>query len=296
MSSVKMPKQARHSTHRLAILADIHGNLPALEAVLDDIAHRGVDEILVGGDLVGRGPEGSAVVRRVRELGLPTIGGNHEDYLLSFRRREVPEEWWRSEEWAASRWMAAELADDVVDYISALPFSLTRPDLHLVHGTPHSNRQGIGSWTSPEELREHLTGVDEPVLVCAHTHRALLRELEEGLIINTGSVGMPFNRDHRAQYALLTRGGRFGWRAELRQVAYPLDHIFEIYEASGFLAAGGVTANLLRLELEHATAILVPFLEWVQVHRVEPSASQVELFFQEFDPGAPLQEFFERLL
>lgn len=283
------------TTQRLAILADIHGNRPALEAVLDDIAHQKVDEVLVGGDLVGRGPEGSAVVQRVRQLGLATIGGNHEDYLLSFHRREVPEEWWSSDEWAASRWMAAELASDVVDYIATLPFSLTRPNLHLVHGTPSSNRQGIGPWTSQEDLRQHLRSVDEPVLVCAHTHRALVRELEEGLVVNTGSVGMPFNRDHRAQYALFTRGGPFGWQVELRQVEYPLDRIFEIYESSGFLAAGGVTADLLRLELEHATAILVPFLEWAQVHQVEANAQQVKKFFQEFDPRAPLHEFFGRL-
>jgi hypothetical protein len=139
-------------------------------------------------------------------------------------------------------------------------------------------------------LREHLQNTEEPVLICAHTHRALIRETEEGLIVNTGSVGMPFNRDHRAQYAILTRGGRFGWQAELRQVAYPLHHIFEIYESSGFLAAGGITANLLRLELEHAKPILVPFLEWAQVHKVAPHANQVEAFFQEFHMDAPLRE------
>lgn len=271
------------SSTRLAILADIHGNVPALEAVLDDIAGRGVDEVLVGGDLVGRGPEGSAVVRRVRELGLATIGGNHEDYLLGFRRRQVPEEWWHREEWAASRFMAAELTDDVVEYIVALPFSLTRPDLHLIHGTPRSNREGIGPWTPLETLRTHLKSVEESVLVCAHTHRALVRELDEGLVVNTGSVGLPFNRDPRAQYALFTRGGPFGWRVELRQVPYSREQIYKIYESSGFLAAGRVTAQLLRLELEHATSLLVPFLDWARAHELEPNTGQLEAFLEEFN-------------
>ncbi len=73
---------------RIAVIADIHGNMPALEAVISDLADQAVDEVLVGGDLVGRGPEGSRVVKRVRELGWPAIGGNHEDYLLAFRRGE----------------------------------------------------------------------------------------------------------------------------------------------------------------------------------------------------------------
>lgn len=83
---------------RIAIIADIHANVPALEAVLADIETVGVDEVLVNGDLVGRGPSGSAVVDRIRELGWRSTRGNHEDYHLQFRREEVPEEWLTAEE------------------------------------------------------------------------------------------------------------------------------------------------------------------------------------------------------
>ena len=91
---------------RLAVLADVHGNMPALEAVIEDIESHGVDEVLVGGDLVGRGPEGSLVTRRIRELGWPSIRGNHEEYVLTFRKGEVPADWLEAKEWAAARWMA----------------------------------------------------------------------------------------------------------------------------------------------------------------------------------------------
>ena len=74
---------------RIAVLADIHSNLRALDAVVDDIATRGVDEVVVGGDIVGRGPQGAAVVDRVRELGWPSVRGNHEDYLVAFSREEL---------------------------------------------------------------------------------------------------------------------------------------------------------------------------------------------------------------
>lgn len=282
---------------RIAILSDIHGNVPALEAVLDDLAGRSVDEVLVGGDLVGRGPEGSRVVSRIRELGFPTIGGNHEDYMLDFRRGNVPREWLESEEWSASRWMAAELDDDSLAYIEALPFALEREDLRLVHGTPRSNREGIGPWTADGELDELLGAVEEKVLVCAHTHRPLIREREAGVAVNVGSVGLPFNADRRAQYAILTRDGEaaVGWRVELCQVAYDLAEIFEIYDTSGFLAAGGVTARLLRMELEHAVPLLVPFLHWTRVRGVPAAFETLDAFLEEHRPGESLRKFYGRL-
>ena len=280
---------------RIAILADIHGNMPALEAVIRDLKGQAVDEVLVGGDLVGRGPEGSRVIQRVRELGWTAIGGNHEDYLLAFRNREVESEWLRAQEWAAARWMAAELDDEDVDFISSLPFSLDRPGLRLVHGTPHSNREGIGPWTGDEEVADHLAAVEENVLVCAHTHRPLIRESGDSLVINVGAVGMPFNRDHRAQYAIFTTGGRHGWRVEQRQVAYDLEEIFQIYDASGFLAEGGVTAQLLRMELEHATPILVPFLAWAEHFEVAAASASLDRFFEAFQPGQSLRDFYQQL-
>lgn len=280
---------------RIAVLSDIHGNVPALEAVLDDLAGQAVDEVLVGGDLVGRGPQGSRVTRRIRELGFPAIGGNHEDYLLDFRRGDIPDHWRTSTEWSAARFMAAELDDEDVRYLEDLPFSIKRPGLEVVHGSPRSNREGIGPWTSTEELQEHLERIDAKILICAHTHRPLVREVAAGLVVNIGSVGLPFNRDHRAQYAIFKRGGRWGWRVELRQVAYELQEIFDVYERTGFLTEGGVTARLLKVELEVAAPVLVPFLEWSKARGVAPDLAELDEFFRFHPPGSSLRGFFERL-
>lgn len=289
---------------RIAVLSDIHGNMPALDAVLEDLADRRPDEVLVGGDLVGRGPQGSAVVDRIRELGWPTVRGNHEDYLLAFRRRQVPEEWLRDAEWSASRWMAAELGADDVAYIDSLPFTFTSklaPELRLVHGTPRSNREGIGPWSSERRVAEHLASIAEPLLVCAHTHRPLHRRLPDGNVVNVGSVGLPFNRDRRAQYAILEppegREGAAGdgWTVELRQVDYDLEATLRVYERSGFLDRGGITARLLRIELEEASPVLVPFMSWAEARGVRPAPDALDLFFQEFEPGQPLAPFFARL-
>lgn len=278
---------------RIAVFADVHGNMPALEAVLIDIAAQGVDEVLVGGDLVGRGPEGSQVVQRIAAAGWPCVRGNHEDYLLGFRFRRVPQAWWTLPEWSAARWMSAQLSAADVRYIDALPLALTstlEPDLRLVHASPASTREGLGSWTREARLREHLEAQEEGLLVCAHTHRPMVRQVGDALVVNVGAVGLPFNRDTRAQYAIFERRakapGAAGWEVELRQVVYDLGEILSIYESSGFLRAGGVTVQLLRLELEYAASFLVPFLEWAQARGLRPDSSALERFREKFDPLA----------
>lgn len=285
---------------RIAVIADIHGNRPALDAVLDDLVTHDVDEILVGGDLVGRGPQGSRVVARIRELGLDTIGGNHEEYVLAARRGELPDVWHDTDVWAAARFMAEELDDAHVEHLTALPFSMAREGLRLVHGTPDSNREGIGPWTKDEEIARHLRAVDEPLLVCAHTHRPVIRtlpadsEVGRRTVVNVGSVGLPFNRDQRAQYALFTRQ-RNTWRPTLHQVAYDIEAILAIYETSGFLAHGGVTARLLRMEIEHATPLLVPFLAWAKATGTPPDSTHLATFLDFHHPKDSLPAFYQRL-
>lgn len=301
---------------RVAVLADIHGNLFALEAVIDDLKHAGVDAVIVAGDLVGRGPQGSAVVDRVAALGWPCIRGNHEDYLLGFARRDIPAEWLTSDEWAASRWMAAELGPDQLAFIDALPFSMPTPQappLRILHGSPTSHSEGIGVWTRDARLDTHLESIDESTLVCAHTHRPLIRHRPGGSIVNVGSVGLPFNGDPRAQYAIFTTPDDAannsasdaaddapertvdGWTVELRQTPYDRDALLDHYTRSGFLREGKITAQLLKYEVETARPHLVPFLTWARLKRLEPAPEHLTAFFDLYDPHASIATFMAQL-
>jgi predicted phosphodiesterase len=257
---------------RIAILSDIHGNVPALQAVLADLRDQEPDEVLVGGDLVGRGPEGDAVVREVMTSGWSTIRGNHEDYLLNFARRTVDPAWMHAEEWAASRWMAAELSPDALRWIGQLPYH-ARPtltsDLHLVHGSPRGTTDGLGPWTPDEVLDAHLEPLKVPYLVCGHTHRSMTRTVPSGTVVNSGSVGLPFNGDPRAQYVVFT-SHRGVWQVEHRALSYDIGETLQRYARTGFQQHGGATAELLALELRHARSFLVPFIAWCQQRQVAP--------------------------
>jgi predicted phosphodiesterase len=270
---------------KIAFLADIHGNVPALEAVIRDVEAQGVHEVLVGGDLVGRGPEGSKVARRIRDLGWPSVRGNHEDYLLAFRRRQVPEHWLDAAEWSAAQWMAAELTPEDERYIDSFPFSLASrvaPALRLVHASPASTSDGLGIWTRDDQLEAHLNSIDESMLLCGHTHRPMHRRLSAGSVINVGAVGLPFNRDRRAQYAIVhVRGESFD--VEFRRVPYDLDALLAIYDRSGFLAQGGITAELLRLELLHAYPFVVPFIRWTETSGLPAERSSLDTFLARYE-------------
>ncbi len=283
--------------HRIAVIADIHANLFALEAVVADLAERQVDEVIVAGDLVGRGPQGNAVVHRIAELGWDCVRGNHEDYLLSFCRDDIPESWRHTEQWAASRWMARELDDQAIRFIDSLPFSRRSrldPNLEVYHGSPNSHSEGIGRWTTDERLREYLDTIDGTVLACAHTHRPLEYQAETGLVVNVGSVGLPFNGDRRAQYAIFEGSGTT-WRVTFQQVPYPRERILDYYDSSGFLEEGGVTAKLLCREIKWARPFLVPFLNWAEIVDQPPTSESIDAFLAIYDPAESMAEFFARL-
>lgn len=283
--------------HRIAIIADIHANLFALDAVIEDLRGRQLDEVIVAGDVVGRGPQGNAVVHRIQELGWPCVRGNHEDYLLSFWRGDIPDSWRIEEEWAASRWMADELDEEAIAFIDALPFSYrsnVAPAIEVFHGSPNSHSEGIGHWTPKSRLLELLKAIEGSVLVCAHTHRPLKANTKDGLVVNAGSVGLPFNGDWRAQYAIL-EGNDDQWEVSFRRVSYPRDQFLELYERSGFVDQGKITAKLLRYEVQHARPFLVPFLKWAELTDRATTSESLPQFIDTYDPTESMRTFLRRI-
>ena len=252
---------------RIAIISDIHGNLPALEAVMADLEYTAPDRVIVDGDVVNRGPQSKPCLDRVREMGWLTIFGNHEEYVLKFNNGDVPAEWY-SDWWLPTRHVAeSELTAADLDYFRTLPRShvVTEPGLpalRIVHGSPRHLNEGIGPWLDDGELLELSEGVPEPVLIGAHTHRTLDRRVGSRWFLNCGAVGAPFNGNPDAQYLLLTaRAG--AWHAEFRSVPYDHAPLYAAWEATGYMDRSMI-AQIFRLEVETAHFHLGIYLEFCE--------------------------------
>ena len=235
---------------RWAVVSDIHGNLPALEAVLADA--RAVDGWLDLGDLLSGPLWPRETAARLVGLGWPTIAGNHERQLLTLPRERMS---------PADRFAADAIDEPVRAWLRALPTALApAPGLACVHGTPASDLQylletvepaGCRAATRPEVEARLATAAGRPafgpevsLLLCGHSHQP--RDVDVGSlrIVNPGSVGLPaFDDDHpyphvietgspQARYALVehTAGG---WQVELRRVDYDWPAAVRRAEANG---------------------------------------------------------------
>ena len=196
-----------------ALLYDIHGNLPALEAVLDDARSRGVERFLLGGDYALFGGWPRETVERLWQLDARWIRGNGERWTAD--PGAAPESELVQGAVAASREL---LGEDVVAELAALPESVAEGGTLYCHGSPVSDVRSFLPEPADDEA-ELLAGVRERRLVFGHTHLPFRRRTAEGIeLINPGSVGMPFDGDVRAAYALLPEDGA----VEHRRVSY--DH------------------------------------------------------------------------
>ena len=198
----------------LAVLYDIHGNLPALEAVLDDARQAGAERFLLGGDYALFGPWPAETVTRLRRLDATWIRGNGERWTA--RPADAPEDDVVQGAIAASR---EELGEGLVGELAALPAQYAGADARYCHGSPQSDVRSFFPKPADDEA-ELLADVHEARLVFGHTHLQFRRRSDEGGVelVNPGSVGMPFDGDTRAGYALVGSDGEI----ELRRVGY--DH------------------------------------------------------------------------
>ena len=177
----------------IGVIADVHGNRVALDAVLDDMPP--VDRLVCAGDVVGYNPWPGACVDAVREREIPTVMGNHDravatDTSFSFN----------SMAGAGVAYAREELDDDQLAWLAGLPDERTVFDerVKVVHGHPDDPDR----YTYPDMFGAEMLG-DEDVLVLGHTHVQHHESYDEGIVLNPGSVGQPRDGDSRAAYAVL---------------------------------------------------------------------------------------------
>lgn len=182
---------------RVAALYDIHGNLPALEAVLQEVRQAGVGWIVVGGDVVS-GPMPRETLATLLDFEIPVqfIQGNGEAEVLAQIRGQdtgnVPEQFR-----PAMRWVAEQLAPDYEALLAGWPLTLQLEidglgEALFCHATPRNNTEVFTRLTPEERLLPVFASVESPVVVCGHTHMQFDRTVGKTRVVNAGSVGMPY--------------------------------------------------------------------------------------------------------
>jgi putative phosphoesterase len=215
---------------RIALISDLHGNEIALEAVLADATAAGVDQIACLGDVATLGPQPAAVLARLRDLGCVCILGNHDEFLvdpeLTHTYTEAPIIV------DAVAWSRAQLAQSQLEFVRSFEarcvFDLGgEATLLLFHGSPRSHMEDVLATTPPDALDECLAGHVATVMAGGHTHVQMLRQHRGSLLVNPGSVGLPFKEYvggraptvlAHAEYAIV-EGSPSGVRVDLRRVA-----------------------------------------------------------------------------
>jgi predicted phosphodiesterase len=182
---------------RVAALYDIHGNLPALDAVLRDVAAAGVDEIVIGGDVIP-GPMPRECLERLLEMPTPTrfISGNCEREALTLAAGNASSRLPESVQ-AALRWAAEQLAPDLIAAVAGWPATSrlsheSLGDVLFCHATPRNDSEIFTRLTPEAQLRPVFERADAAIVVCGHTHMQFDRQVGATRVVNAGSVGMPF--------------------------------------------------------------------------------------------------------
>src|SRR5262249_52036213 len=230
-----------------AIISDIHGNLPALEAVLAEIAAERVERIVCLGDVATLGPQPHEVIARLRGLGCPVVMGNTDADLLALAREESATGGvWGSQDFDFDRWCAARLTADDLAYLRTFQPTISESlgdgmTLLCYHGSPRSYDERITAQTADDALDQMLAEMPAQLYAGGHTHQQLLRRYRGTLVLNPGTVG--FAKDaiapaaqvgnpSWAEYAIIASdGGQL--EVSLRRVHFDLDALFAALDASG---------------------------------------------------------------
>lgn len=252
---------------RIALLSDIHGNLPALEQVIKDMRQFAPDHVVVAGDSVNWGPYSAEVMQIITENNWTVIRGNNEYYVINAVASRRPDHW-------ASFTMLEWLHEQLTDWhyvIAGLPDDLLllypdAPDVYLCHGVPGDCWTGIfAPEFSPDAMvSEWLSQGRAATVFCGHTHIPLDRHVGPYHILNPGSVGVPLLGAAVSSYMLLD-GTQTGWRRTHHRTL-PLDNrpLFAAWEAQRFVERCGVTARMVIEEFRRSRVVLHGFNAWMR--------------------------------
>ena len=234
---------------KIALLGDIHANLPALEATLCHAGQNGIDAIWNAGDLIGYGAFPNKVISLLRRKNVISIIGNYDVKILELDGMEITSDSHESgtlDQAGAMKWTFSSLSKENLLYLKTLPerIRMMADDkrILLIHGSPDSRTEYLDSRTPWRRLAEIAKTAEADIIISGHSHRPMAKKCGYVWFINTGSVGRPDDGDPRACYAILETGGAI--KVRHYRVSYDVDR-----------AAAAIRRN--RLPEEYAKMIIM---------------------------------------
>jgi putative phosphoesterase len=211
----------------IALIGDIHGNLPALRAVLDDIDNMGIQTVLNTGDTVVGYPWPNEVVDLIRQRNIPSVQGEKDRLASTFLRKakqlrnKLPDD-----QYAPIEWTFEQLGSSNLEYLAGLPrqrrLTLEGIDLVLCHGTPGGGQtDSLLPDDDDEKFRRQREVANTPLIICGGTHSSFGRQLSDSYFADPGSVGQP-----QAVYTLLNTE-ETDWTTETRRIDYDYPSVLQ---------------------------------------------------------------------
>jgi len=256
---------------KIAVLADIHGNLPALKAVLAEIKHENINYLLVAGDILG-GPYPIEVLQILIDHNTCMIQGNFEGYILKIYLNPSDSKWYTSKQWSPVFWVYKKLNLHWIRFINSLPKKKVisikgTEDILMVHSIYNpllpTDDSGILITDKYYEIVDSYTkSIMQSVLIFAHNHVPWNQKINGCLALNPGSVGSPLNGTIGAQYAIM-EWNKDHWEAVIRTVHYCIDEINNAFIKSGYLKEAGTIAKLILYSINTGKDMVGMFLRFL---------------------------------
>lgn len=266
---------------KIAVISDIHGNLPALETAVTDLTTWQPDQVIVNGDIVNRGPKSrdclQLIQQKQQEEGWIVLRGNHEDFVIGCGANGTPHNGPQFEIIRFACWAYQQL-NGQIPFLQNLPeqYSWFAPDgseMRVTHASMHNNRDGLYHNAKDARLRQQIAPAPA-VFVTGHTHRPFIRQIDETLIVNAGSVGVPFDLDTRPSYGRFTWEAHNGWQAEIVRLDYDHGLIEKDFVETGFLAEAGPLTQLMLVELRKGRGLIY---RWGQLYEQAVLAGEINI-------------------
>ncbi|MGL4338715.1 MAG: metallophosphoesterase family protein [Turicibacter sp.] len=249
---------------KFGIIADIHGNFQALQAIIEALREQDVNQYIIAGDLIADCAQPNEVVEFIRELDAYVIKGNREEYIQAYIEGKHPE-WDDYKQMASVVWTAKALTSKNYEYLNELPnqLQIELNDLGritMVHGSPFHTSQHLFGDKEHELLERSVRCVESEVLIVGHSHIPWKKYVESTLVFNPGSAGVHFNGVHEAEYGILTYHDN-KWKGKHYTVPYDLDEVANQMVQNGLSDAANTWSRLIIQSLNEGINANILFME-----------------------------------